>query len=53
MITLLARRAAELTRGLPEVKASAQCVLVDGTLAECDPVGDGRGDHSASPAATA
>lgn len=43
---LLARRAPGLTRALREVKARAEYVLVDGTLAECDRVGDARADYS-------
>ncbi|MFJ2008485.1 transposase family protein [Streptomyces chartreusis] len=43
---LLARRAPGPTRALREVKARAEYVLVDGALAECDRVGDGRGDYS-------
>jgi hypothetical protein len=46
VMTLLARRAPGLTRALREVKAGAAFVLVDGTLAECDRVGDSRGDYS-------
>ncbi len=46
VVALLARRAPGLTRALREAKARAEYVLVDGTLAECDRVGDGRGDHS-------
>ncbi|MGW4379732.1 transposase family protein [Kitasatospora sp. NPDC004531] len=41
---LLARKAPGLTRALRD--ADAEYVLVDGTLAECDRVGDGRADHS-------
>ncbi|MFE1356514.1 transposase family protein, partial [Kitasatospora phosalacinea] len=41
---LLARRAPGLTRALRET--GAEYVLVDGTLAECDRVGDGRADYS-------
>ncbi|GLW73637.1 IS5 family transposase [Kitasatospora phosalacinea] len=41
---LLARKAPGLTRALHE--ADAEYVLVDGTLAECDRVGDGRADYS-------
>ncbi|MFJ4678598.1 transposase family protein [Kitasatospora sp. NPDC088783] len=41
---LLARKAPGLTRALRE--ADAEYVLVDGTLAECDRVGDGRADYS-------
>ncbi|MFK0194515.1 transposase family protein [Kitasatospora sp. NPDC090308] len=41
---LLARRAPGLTRALRET--DAEYVLVDGTLAECDRVGDGRADYS-------
>ncbi|WP_405770637.1 transposase [Actinacidiphila glaucinigra] len=44
VIDLLARRAPGLTRALRE--ADAEHVLVDGTLAECDRVGDGRADYS-------
>ncbi|GAU71692.1 putative transposase, partial [Streptomyces sp. NBRC 110611] len=46
VVGLLARRAPGLTRALREVKARAEYVLVDGTLAECDRVGDSRGDYS-------
>ncbi|WP_330290160.1 transposase family protein [Streptomyces sp. NBC_00576] len=41
---LLARVAPGLTRALRD--ADAEYVLIDGTLAECDQVGDGRADHS-------
>ncbi|MFF3518610.1 transposase family protein [Streptomyces sp. NPDC002573] len=41
---LLARKAPGLTRALRE--ADPEYVLVDGTLAECDRVGDGRADYS-------
>ncbi|MFE1318354.1 transposase family protein [Kitasatospora phosalacinea] len=41
---ILARRAPGLTRALRET--DAEYVLVDGTLAECDRVGDGRADYS-------
>ncbi|MFJ9461008.1 transposase family protein [Kitasatospora sp. NPDC101447] len=41
---LLARRAPGLTRALRQ--ADPKYVLVDGTLAECDRVGDGRADYS-------
>ncbi|MET8249366.1 transposase family protein [Streptomyces sp. NPDC005202] len=41
---LLARRAPGLTRALRE--ADAEYILVDGTLAECDRIGDGRADYS-------
>ncbi|PBC75823.1 DDE superfamily endonuclease [Streptomyces sp. TLI_235] len=41
---LLARRATGLTRALRE--ADPEYVLIDGTLAECDRVGDGRADYS-------
>jgi hypothetical protein len=41
---LLARKAPGLTRALRE--ADDENVLVDGTLAECDRVGDGRSDYS-------
>ncbi|MFG2305296.1 transposase family protein [Actinacidiphila glaucinigra] len=44
VIDLLAHRAPGLTRALRE--ADADYVLVDGTLAECDRVGDGRADYS-------
>lgn len=40
----LARKAPGLTRALRE--ADPEHVLVDGTLAECDRVGDGRADYS-------
>jgi hypothetical protein len=40
----LAREAPGLTRALRE--ADPECILVDGTLAECDRVGDGRADYS-------
>ncbi|OEJ49506.1 hypothetical protein BGK72_00390 [Streptomyces agglomeratus] len=43
---LLAKKAQGLTRALREVKARAEYALVDGTLAECDRVGDARGDYS-------
>ncbi|MEY9997540.1 hypothetical protein ABIE67_009659 [Streptomyces sp. V4I8] len=46
VVTLLARRAPGLTRALREAKARAQYVLVDGTLTECDRVGDSRADYS-------
>lgn len=46
VITLLARRAPGLTQVLREAKSEAGYVLVDGTLAECDRVGDGRRDYS-------
>lgn len=45
-VALLARRAPGLTCALREAKARAEYVLVDGTLAECDRVGDARGDYS-------
>ncbi len=41
---LLARRAPGLTQALRE--ESSEYVLVDGTLAPCDRVGDGRADYS-------
>ncbi|MFC8794811.1 transposase family protein [Streptomyces cinereoruber] len=41
---LLVRKAPGLTRVLRE--AEAEYVLVDGTLAECDRVGEGRADYS-------
>ncbi|MFC8454106.1 transposase family protein [Kitasatospora sp. NPDC057223] len=44
VIDLLARQAPGLTQALRE--ADAEYVLVDGTLAECDRVGDGRADYS-------
>lgn len=44
VIDLLACRAPGLTRALRE--ADAEYVLLDGALAECDRVGDGRGDYS-------
>ncbi|MFD7339986.1 transposase family protein [Streptomyces violascens] len=46
VVTLLARRAPGLTAALREVKTRAEYVLVDGTLAECDRVGDSRADYS-------
>jgi hypothetical protein len=46
VVMLLAKKAPGLTRALREVKARAEFVLVDGTLAECDRVGDARGDYS-------
>ena len=46
VVSLLARRAPGLTRALREVKARAQFALVDGTLAECDRIGDHRGHYS-------
>ncbi|MGW8955648.1 transposase family protein [Streptomyces sp. NPDC055709] len=46
VVTLPARKAPELTRALQEVKTQAEYVLVDGALAECDRVGDGRADYS-------
>ncbi|MFI6683245.1 transposase family protein [Streptomyces sp. NPDC050485] len=46
VIQLLAKLAPGLTRALREAKAEAEYVLVDGTLAECDRVGDSRGDYS-------
>src|SRR6478609_9348330 len=46
VVALLARCAPGLTAALRAVKATAEYVLVDGTLAECDRVGDGRGDYS-------
>ncbi|MFD9458946.1 transposase family protein [Streptomyces sp. NPDC059985] len=48
VVALLARRAPGLTaalRGSPDTVKPAY-VLVDGTLAECDRVGDGRSDYS-------
>lgn len=44
-IDLLAEHAAGLLKVLRE--ADPEFVLVDGTLAECDRVGDGRADYSA------
>ncbi len=44
VIALLARRAPGLTQALRE--ADSEYVLVDGTLAPCDRVGDGRVDYS-------
>ncbi|BFV61245.1 transposase family protein [Kitasatospora sp. CMC57] len=41
---LLARKAPGLTQALRE--ADPEYVLIDGTLAECDRVGDGRADYS-------
>lgn len=41
---LLARRAPGLPRALREV--DSEYLLIDGTLAECDRVGDGRADYS-------
>ncbi|MFJ1812663.1 MULTISPECIES: transposase family protein [unclassified Streptomyces] len=46
VVALLARRAPGLTAALREAKARAEYVLVDGTLAQCDRVGDARGDCS-------
>ncbi|WP_344500762.1 transposase family protein [Streptomyces enissocaesilis] len=46
VVTLLVKKAPGLTRALREVKARAGYVLVDGTLVECDRVGDARGDYS-------
>ncbi|MER5891359.1 transposase family protein, partial [Streptomyces sp. NPDC001941] len=46
VVALLARRAPGLTRALREATAVAKYVLVDGTLAECDRVGDTRADYS-------
>lgn len=46
VVMLLARRAPGLAEVLREVKARAEYVLVDGTLAECDRVGASRGDYS-------
>ncbi|WKK24388.1 transposase family protein [Streptomyces olivoreticuli] len=46
VVTLLARRAPGLTAALRQVKAQAHYVLVDGTLAECDRVGEARADYS-------
>ncbi|MGW8955502.1 transposase family protein [Streptomyces sp. NPDC055709] len=45
VVSLLARRAPGLTAALRGKPAPAY-VLVDGTLAECDRVGDGRADYS-------
>ena len=45
VINLLAARAPGLLRTLRE--ADVEFVLLDGTLAECDRLGDGRADHSA------
>ncbi|MFJ8589641.1 transposase family protein [Streptomyces sp. NPDC093595] len=44
VVKLLASRAAGLTSALRD--ASARYVLLDGTLAECDRVGDSRADYS-------
>jgi hypothetical protein len=44
VIRLLAERAPGLLKVLRE--AAADFVLLDGTLAECDRVGDGRADYS-------
>ncbi|MFE9934219.1 transposase family protein, partial [Streptomyces sp. NPDC005533] len=44
VVTLLAGRAPGLTAALRE--ADASYVLLDGTLAECDRVGDSRADYS-------
>ncbi len=41
---LLARRAPGLTQALRD--ADSEYVLIDGTLAECDRMGDGRADYS-------
>ena len=47
VIDLLAERAPGLLKVLRETMAdSADFVLLDGTLAECDRVGDGRADYS-------
>lgn len=46
VVALLARKAPGLTRALREARATAEYVLVDGTLAECDRVGDARADYS-------
>ncbi|MDQ0765606.1 hypothetical protein QF027_008241 [Streptomyces canus] len=45
VISLLAERAPGLLKGLRET--DSDYVLLDGTLAECDRLGDGRADYSA------
>jgi hypothetical protein len=46
VVDLLADRAPGLLRALREADADADYVLLDGTLAECDRVGDGQADYS-------
>lgn len=48
VIDLLAKRAPGLLKTLR--KHEPEFVLLDGTLAECDRVGDGRADYSQTPA---
>lgn len=50
VIDLLAGRAPDLLRAMRE--ADPDYVLLDGTLAECDRVGDGRADYSTSTVGT-